>query len=115
MTTKQEKALNILIKNFAETFSFGSPETHEFKEKFVEEWEEVETVYVRLTMGCIGDEGTLAECFCRDTTAVCIGKGGGYFSYRESGKMARLDLHQAIYWGFHQEQLRNKRMNKKEA
>lgn len=115
MTTNQEKALNRLTNYFTEYYSYGRPEEHELKEKHVEEWEELGIVYVRLTMGCIGDEGTMAEVFGRDSTAVCIGKAGGYFSYRESGKMARLSLLEATTWGWHQEQLRKKRREKKEA
>lgn len=116
MTKYQEKAIETLKNEFFKYYSNRKPQNYEFKEVHVEEWEDTETVYVRLEVGQIGDEGTLAECFCRDTTAVCIGKKGGYFSYRESSsKKCSLSLLQAITWGFHCEQLRKKRMNKKEA
>lgn len=116
MTSYQEKAIEKLKSAFFKHYSFGRPEEHEFKEIHVEEWEITETVYVRLTVGMIGDEGTLAECFCRDTTAVCIGKRGGYFSYREfSNKKCTLSLLEAITWGFHCRQLREKRLKKEEA
>lgn len=116
MTTAQTKAVETLKKEFFKYYSYGHPETREFKEIHVEEWEEVGTVYIRLEMGLIGDEGTMAECFCRDTTAVCIGKKGGYFSYRRSSnKKCNLSLLGAITWGFRCEQLNKKRLNKKEA
>lgn len=113
MTKAQEKALNKLITEFQKYYSFGAPEKYELKDKKVTEWEELETVYVQLESGRIGDEGTMAAVVCRDYTAVCIGKNGGYFAHRESGKQARLSLHQAITWGFHCEQLRKKRAEAK--
>lgn len=116
MTSYQEKAIEKLKSAFFNHYSFGRPETHEFKEIHVEEWENTETVYVRLTVGMIGDEGTMAEFYARDTTAVCIGKRGGYFSYRDSShKKCSLNTFEAVTWGFHQEQLREKRNKKKEA
>lgn len=116
MTKYQEKAIETLKNAFFKYYSYGRPETREFKEIHVEEWDETGTVYVRLEVGQIGDEGTLAECFCRDTTAVCVGKRGGYFSYREfSNKKCTLNLLEAITWGFHCRQLREKRLKKEEA
>lgn len=116
MTNAQKKAVETLKNEFFKYYAYGLSETHEFKEVHIEEWEETETVYVRLEIGRIGDEGTLAESFCRNRTAVCIGKKGGYFSYRDSSsKKCSLSLLQAITWGFHCEQLRKKRMNKREA
>ena len=116
MTIYQEKAVEALKKEFFKHYSFGHPEEHEFKEIHVEEWGETETVYIRLEVGQIGDEGTMAAIFARDRTAVCIGKKGGYFSFREvSGKKCSLNMLQAITWGFHQEQVRKKIRAKKEA
>lgn len=108
MTKAQELALEKLVNRFCEYYSYGRPDEHELKEKHVEEWEECGgTVYVRLEMGRTGDEGTLAEVFCRDTTHVMIGKRGGYFGYRErTGKKATLDLFGAVTWGSQCERMR---------
>lgn len=116
MTNAQNKAIETLKSSFFKAFSYKANE-YEFKEVFVEEWNDTGIVYVRLEMGLIGDEGTMAEIFARNSTAVCIGKRGGYFSYRDSGKHSyvSLSLTEACYWGFNQERIRKKRMNKEEA
>ena len=82
MTKAQEMAVENLKNAFFKTFSYGRPDEREFKEVHVEYWEETETVYVRLEMGLIGDEGTMAAVFCTDSTTTCIGKKGGYFQHR---------------------------------
>lgn len=116
MTNAQEKAIERLKNEFFKYYSYHSSHKYEFKEVFIEEWEETETVYIRLEVGLVGDEGTMAEFYARNMTAVCIGKRGGYFSYRDcSHKKCTLSLLQAITWGFHCEQLRKKRAEKKEA
>lgn len=80
MTNLQKKALETLEREFFKYYSYGKPESYEFKEKHVEEWEECGgIVYVRLEIGLIGDEGTMAEWACRDTTSVMIGKRGRVF------------------------------------
>lgn len=108
MTDMQKKAVETLKTEFFKYYSYGKPETHEFKEVLVEEWEDCGgTVYVRLEMGLIGDEGTMAEWACRDTTHVMIGKRGGYFGYRErTGKKKTLSLFEAITWGSRCERMR---------
>lgn len=116
MTNLQKKALETLEREFFKYYSYGRPEIHEFKEKHVEEWEDLGVVYVRLEMGLIGDEGTLAEIGCRDTTHVMIGKRGGYFGYRErTHKKKTLSTIEAITWGFRCKSIREKMLNKKEA
>ena len=116
MTKAQEMAVENLKNAFFKTFSYGHPEGREFKEVHIEYWEETETVYVRLEMGLIGDEGTMATIFCRDSTTTCIGKKGGYFQYRPTtNKECRLNLREAVYWGFHCRQLMEKKNKKKEA
>lgn len=37
--------------------------------------------YVSITTGLKDDEGTMAECLCRDTYLFFIGKRGGIFQY----------------------------------
>lgn len=108
MNNLQKKALETLEREFFKYYSYGRPEKYELKEKHVEEWEECGgTVYVRLEIGLIGDEGTLAEYACRDMTHVMIGKRGGYFGYRErTGKKATLSTLQAITWGFQCDRMR---------
>lgn len=116
MTNAQQKSIEVLKNEFFKYYSYGHLEEYELKEIYIEEWKDTETVYIRLEIGLIGDEGSLAEVFARNSTAVCIGKKGGYFSYHEfSHKKCSLNLLQAITWGFHCRQLRKKKMNKKEA
>lgn len=116
MTKSQMRSVETLKKEFFKYYAYGLSETHEFKEVSVEEWEDVGTVYVHLEMGRIGDEGTLSEVFCRNETSVCIGKRGGYFSYRESThKRCTLSLLDAITWGEQCKRIREKMMRKKEA
>lgn len=115
MTKNQERAIEVLKREFAKYYSYSRPEEYEFKEVFVEFWEDTGIAYVRLEYGMIGDEGTLAECFCRDQTAVCIGKRGGYFTFSEGKNHSYqcLSLLDAITLGNRRERARGKKYAKK--
>ena len=113
MTTSQNKAIETLKNEFFKYYCNHRPDQYELKEVYTEEWEDTETVYIRLEIGMINDEGTMAELFCRNRTSVCIGKRGGYFSYRESThKRCSLSLLDAITWGATRERIRKKMNNK---
>lgn len=116
MTAAQEKAINTLKDAFFKHYCYGRPEDYEFKCIQIDEWTDTKTVYIALVMGLIGDEGTLAEVFGRDRTAVCIGPRGGYFSFRESScKQCNLNLYEAVTWGFKIEQQRKRKLKKKQG
>lgn len=81
MTRAQEQAIERLVNKFVGFYGF--PEEKEVKRKYVKEYDGG-TVYVQLTVGYIGDEGTMQEVICRNSLDVCIGKKGGYFKYSDS-------------------------------
>jgi hypothetical protein len=86
MTKQQEVSLNKLRERFLGFY--GHPEKHEIKnEELTENWAESNMVYVNLEVGYIGDEGTMAAVTCRSNLHVAIGKNGGYYAFRKSGKM----------------------------
>ena len=60
-------------------------------------------VYIQLEVGRPNDEGTLAECFCRDCFCFNIGPRGGIFFYNSNRDYAReyiryYEIHKAEIW-----------------
>lgn len=81
MTRMQELAIEKLENQFLGFYGF--PETKEIKSKYVKEYEDG-AVYIQLTVGYIGDEGTMQEVSCRNSLNVWIGKKGGYYKISDS-------------------------------
>lgn len=84
MTIAQERA----IEKFKEKAlsMYGYPETKELKRFEIIENTELDYVSVSLEVGLIGDEGTMAAVICRHSYLVSVGKRGGYYGFRKSGK-----------------------------
>lgn len=85
MTTKtntksQQRTLNDIIDYLTK----GYVSSYEVKELEVTTSEDWRDVYVSITIGRVGDEGTLAEYICRDHYQFFIGPRGGMFYYGES-------------------------------
>lgn len=83
MNTAQSKAI-ARIRKLAENLFGSQSEKYEIKE-----WRLIENEYfisVIVEVGLKGDEGTLAEVFCRDRAHLFIGKRGG-ITYPVSKKM----------------------------
>lgn len=72
----------------------GHPENKEIKTKDIEELEGG-IVSVVIEVGRIGDEGTLAAVFCRQSAHIFIGPRGGCSTYtrsrKDKGKLIRYD------------------------
>ncbi|MCR5295137.1 MAG: hypothetical protein K6E30_08230 [Lachnospiraceae bacterium] len=83
ITKAQEKAI-AQIKRLAEKEHGTHCNKYEFKEFTVSENEYFVSVVVEI--GMIGDEGTMAEIYCRDRAHLFIGPRGG-ITYPVSKKM----------------------------
>lgn len=88
MTKAQEKRLN-QIKTEVEEMRTSLHRNGEIKKFDVTE-SEYGTVGVVCVIGGQGDEGTLAECFARDSFQIFIGKRGGVTYYDNKFKSHRL-------------------------
>lgn len=75
MTKSQENAIERIKRLAARDLMFGDKSKYEFKEFKTDENEYF--VSVVLEVGKKGDEGTLAEVFCRDRAQLFVGKRGG--------------------------------------
>lgn len=73
MTKAQEKMVERIRKEAQDWI--GSDDQREFKTFEVSDCGAFISVYI--VIGTQGDEGTLAECFCRDRVHVFIGPRGG--------------------------------------
>ena len=73
VTNSQAQALVKILKK-AESFSYSKGE-YEIKEYKITDCETFLSVV--LEVGMIGDEGTMAQIFCRDRVHLFIGKKGG--------------------------------------
>lgn len=102
ITKEQEKRIeqfrNIMLN------LVGYPETKEIKREQIHDIG-YGTISVVITVGSIGDEGTMAEVVCRDTAQVFIGPKGGCFtmstarSGKNKGKTVRYDDNlQGVVW-----------------
>ena len=99
MTEKQARALYRILKG-AETFDYSrGAGTYEIKEYKVEETEYFLSVV--LEVGMIGDEGTMAQVFCRDRVHLFVGKRGGitYPVTNKRGQWVQRQLSKTTLYG----------------
>lgn len=94
MTNEQERKIKEIEKIMINLV--GHPETKEIKQKEVKETD-YGVVSMYISVGEIGDEGTMAAILCRQTAHVFIGPKGGCWTYsrarsgKNKGKDVRYD------------------------
>ena len=87
MTREQEMVTNTIRDYMTGEWdrrNRGSTRTYEIKEERISEELEDRSINISMTRGLEGDEGTMAEVFCRDTIQVFVGPEGGCWCWCES-------------------------------
>ena len=69
---------------------------YEVKELDIEPTGYNSSIKVNLTTGLVKDEGTLAECICRDSYAFLIGAQGGIYHYTDRGNKEYLKPYELL-------------------
>lgn len=76
ITSSQERAIRRLAELLIEHQSHGHPEEIEFKRFEIKALDWSRELWIRTTIGRKGDEGTMAETFCRDHRTIGVGVRG---------------------------------------
>ena len=87
MTKKQEmviKTIRDYMTGEWDRRNWGSTRTYEIKEERISEEQEDGSIYISMTRGLEGDEGTMAAVLCRDTIGIFVGPKGGCSCYSKS-------------------------------
>ena len=88
MNKRQARTVERLHREILKTFTFGGNSEYEYKEWEVYEskiTENKDFVSVVAEVGMVGDEGTMAEIFCRYRVHIFVGQRGG-LTYPASNK-----------------------------